>query len=119
MKNKTLSLRKRVQEFLDKHPESVKNIASVDVKKLVEDLHVHHIELEMQNDELRKIQQKLEASRDLYSNLYDFSPVGYITVSDKGFILEANLTVAAMLGMERIYLIGKPLGRFICKNDQN
>ncbi|MEJ2658068.1 MAG: sigma 54-interacting transcriptional regulator, partial [Desulfobacterales bacterium] len=102
-----------------KHPEAVKDTLSVDVKKLVEDLHIQQIELEMQNDELRKIQQKLEASRDLYSDLYNFSPDGHMTVSDKGFILEANLTIAAMLGMERIYLIGKLLSRFIPRKDQD
>jgi PAS domain S-box-containing protein len=119
MENKTSSLRKRAEEFLDKHPESVREIASKDVKKLVEDLHIHQIELEMQNDELRKTQRKLEASRDRYSDLYDFAPVGYMTSSDKGFILEANLTIAAMLRVERIFLIGKPLSGFVIRNDQD
>jgi PAS domain S-box-containing protein len=118
MENNT-SLRKRAEAFLDKHPEAVQQITRGDVQQLVEDLHIHQIELEMQNDELRKTQRKLEASRDRFSDLYDFAPVGYMTASDKGFILEANLTMAAMLGVERIYLIGKPLGRFIIKHDQD
>ncbi|MGA8181205.1 MAG: sigma 54-interacting transcriptional regulator [Desulfobacterales bacterium] len=118
MENKT-SLRKRAEAFLDKHPEAVQQITRGDVQQLVEDLHIHQIELEMQNDELRKTQRKLEASRDRFSDLYDFAPVGYMTASDKGFILEANLTMAAMLGVERIYLIGKPLSRFIIRDDQD
>jgi formate hydrogenlyase transcriptional activator len=119
MKNKTSSLRKRAEEFLNKHPEVIKEIASVDVKKLVEDLHVHKIELEIQNEELRRAQVELEASRDGYSDLYDFSPVGYVTVSEKGLILQANLSCAAMLGIERSSLIRKPFSRFITKDDQD
>jgi PAS domain S-box-containing protein len=119
MKNKTSSLRKRAEEFLNKHPEVIKEIASVDVKKLVEDLHVHQIELEIQNEELRRAQLELEASRDKYSDLYDFAPVGYVTVSEKGLILQANLSCAAMLGIERSSLIRKPFSRFITKDDQD
>ena len=119
MKHKTSSLRKRAEEFLNKHPEVIKEIASVDVKNLVEDLHVHQIELEIQNEELRRAQLELEASRDRYSDLYDFSPVGYVTVSEKGLILQANLSCAAMLGIERSSLIGKPFSRFVKKDDQD
>jgi formate hydrogenlyase transcriptional activator len=119
MKHKISSLRKRAEEFLNKHPEAIKEIASVDVKKLVEDLHVHQIELEIQNEELRRAQVELEASRDRYSDLYDFAPVGYVTVSEKGLILQANLSCAAMLGIERSSLIRKPFSRFITKDDQD
>ncbi len=118
-KNKIPSLRQRAEAFLDKHPETVQQTNWVDVKQLVQDLNIHQVELEMQNDELRKIQRKLEAAIDRYSDLYDFSPMGYMTISDRGFILEANLTVAAMLAMERIYLIGKPLRGFIVRDDQD
>ena len=119
MKHKTSSLRKRAEEFLNKHPEAIKEITSVDVKKLVADLHVHQIELEIQNEELRRAQLELEASRDRYSDLYDFAPVGYATVSEKGLILQANLSCAAMLGIERSSLIRKPFSRFITKDDQD
>ena len=83
------------------------------MNKLVEDLHVHQIELEIQNEELRRVQSELEASRDMYSDLYDFAPVGYATVSEKGLILQANLACADMLGVERSSLIGKPFSRFV------
>ena len=119
MKNKTPSLRKRAEEFLDKNPEAIKEITSVDVNNLVEDLHIHQIELELQNEELRQAQLELEASRDSYSDLYDFAPVGYVTISDKGLLLQANLSCAAMLGVERSSLIGKPFSRFITKDDQD
>jgi len=119
MKDKTSSLRKRAEEFLNKHPEVIKEITSGDVKKLVEDLHIHQIELEIQNEELRRAQLELEASRDRYSDLYDFAPVGYVTISENGSVLQANLSCTAMLGVERSSLIGKPFSRFINKNDQD
>ena len=51
----------------------------------------------MQNDELRRIQDELEKTRDRYSHLYDFASIGYFTVDQKGVIDEANLTIATML----------------------
>jgi PAS domain S-box-containing protein len=73
----------------------------------------------MQNDELRRTQQRLERSRNRYSDLYDFAPVGYCTVSETGLILEANLTAAAMLGVDRGKLIKQPVSRFIVRKDQD
>jgi formate hydrogenlyase transcriptional activator len=119
MKNKTSSLRKRAEEFLKKCPDAIKEIATGDVNKLVEDLHVHQIELEIQNEELRRAQSELEVSRDGYSDLYDFAPFGYISLSEKGLILEANLTIVKMLGVERSFLIRKPFSRFIASDTQD
>ena len=104
---------------MDKHPDAIKEITTGDVNKLVEDLHVHQIEVEIQNEELRRAQSELEVSRDGYSDLYDFAPVGYVTISEKGLILQANLSCAAMLGIERSSLIRKPFSRFIAKDDQD
>jgi PAS domain S-box-containing protein len=72
----------------------------------------------MQNEELRRSQRELEVSQARYSDLYDFPPVGYCTVSEKELILEANLTAAAMLGVARSALVKKPLTRFIHKEGQ-
>ncbi len=81
-------------------------------QRLLHDLQAYQIELEMQNRELREAQQKLEASRDRYADLYDFAPTGYMTLDKKGGILEINLTGAAMLGVERSRLLGMPF--FTC-----
>jgi PAS domain S-box-containing protein len=77
--------------------------------QLAHDLQVHQIELEMQNRELREAQQQLEAARDRYADLYDFAPVGYLSMDEHGRILEINLTAAGMLGVERARLIGRHL----------
>jgi PAS domain S-box-containing protein len=119
MKNKTSSLRQRAEAFLDKHPEKVKELSTKNVKKLVEDLHIHQIELEIQNEELRRAHQELEASKNQYADLYDFAPLGYITISEKGIVLRANFTSSSMLGVERSKLVGMSLSRFIHKDDQD
>jgi PAS domain S-box-containing protein len=84
---------------------------------LLHELQVHQAELEMQNQELRESQQALEESRDRYARLYDFSPVGYLTLSETGSVLKINLTGAAMLGKERASIIGKPLATFFNSSD--
>jgi len=93
----------------------IENMSDEEVRKLAYELQVHQIELEMQNDELRKSQQALEESRDEYTDLYDFAPVGYVTVGEGKLILEANLRLASMLGRERGFLIKKPLSRFMTR----
>ena len=98
-KDKT-ALKKQAQEFINKNPSAIKEIPPMDIKELIEDLQVHQIELEMQNEELRRIQGDFEKARDKYSDLYDFSPVSYFTMNEKGIILEANLTAAATVGVE-------------------
>ncbi len=87
-----------------------------DVRKLAEELQIHQVELEMQNEELRSIQWELEQSRKKYSDLYDFAPVGYLTLSEEGRIVEANLTAAKQLGTERSILIGKPFNLYAAEN---
>ncbi len=88
------------------------------VRGLIHDLRVHQIQLEMQNEELRRAQLALEASRSRYFDLYDLAPVGYLTVSVIGLITESNLRAASMLGVARASLIGQPLTRFIASDDQ-
>ena len=84
-----------------------------DAQKLLQELQIHQIELEMQNEELRSAQKKLEESQSRYKSLYDFSPIGYLTFDRKGSIKAINLTGAALLGLERQQLIKAPFSRFI------
>ena len=81
--------------------------------KLLHELQVHQIELEMQNENLRHMQFELDRSRDRYMEFYDFAPVGYLTLKDNGLITEVNLTGAAKLGVERNKLLYQPLASYI------
>ena len=90
-----------------------------DTQRLLHDLRVHQIELQMQNEELRQAQATLEESRARYVDLYDLAPVGYCRVGEHGLILEANLTAATLLGVVRSALINRRLSHFIVKDDQD
>ncbi|MGE5252377.1 MAG: ATP-binding protein [Planctomycetaceae bacterium] len=85
------------------------------LQRLVHELRVHQVELEMQNEELRLAQAQLEESRSKYVDLYDFSPVGYFVLNRGGIILEANLTGARMLGLERNRLINGMFASFVAE----
>ncbi len=116
--NKFSELRRRAQAFISAVPEK-SDILKEDVQKLVHELDTYQIELELQNEDLRNTQQELEKSRYRYADLYDYAPVGYLTLSDKGMILEANLTAGGMLGTARGQLINQPFSNFIFQEDQD
>ena len=86
-------------------------------EEIVYELNVYQIELEMQNEALRKAQLDLEESRDRYADLYDFAPVGYFTFKHRGVIKEVNLTGALLLGVERKKLLDRGFGRFVSEDD--
>lgn len=87
--------------------------------KLLYQLRIHEIGAGMQNDELRSCQAQLEASRERCTDLFDSAPFGYFTLSEEGAILEANLTIAALLGVPRGALIGEPSSHFILPDEQD
>lgn len=91
----------------------------VTTEQLMHDLQVHQVELQLQNEELRRAQLALELSHARYFDLYDLAPVGYLTVAADGLIVEANLSAATMLGVVRSALVKRPLSRFIVKAHQD
>jgi PAS domain S-box-containing protein len=84
-----------------------------DTKRLLHELQVHQIELELQNAELQGARNKMETLLETYTDLYDFAPVGYFSVDEQGVILEVNLTGAAFLGIERARVINQRLQGFV------
>lgn len=84
-----------------------------DVQLLFHELRVHQVELESQNEELRRVQVELEVARERYFDLYDLAPVGYCTVNDEGTVLDANLTAGHLLGVQRNKLVNRSITRFI------
>jgi diguanylate cyclase (GGDEF)-like protein/PAS domain S-box-containing protein len=115
---KPSELRKRAEEKLKTKKPPPKIMSDKETQQLIHELQVHQIELEMQNEELRKAQSELEKSRAKYSDLYDFAPVGYFTFDKQGLILEVNLTAARELGMERSLFINKPFRAYIVTDDR-
>jgi len=100
-------------------PECLDAQFSAETRQMLHELRLHQVELEMQNDELRRAEQELAAARLSYFDMYDLAPVGYCTVSLTGMILEPNLTAAVMLGVTRDALKRMPISRFIFKDDQD
>ena len=89
------------------------------IKEAEELMRAHQAEMEMQNEELRRTREELEVSRAKYFDLYNLAPVGYFSISERGVIVEANLTAATLLGMERSALPGQPFTKFIIPGDQD
>jgi len=112
-KSKKELLRQRAERLLSEKPQVASKIKDEDIKKLIHELQVHQIELEMQNEELRRAQAEIEESRTKYSDLYDFAPVSYFTFSQTGEIVEVNLTGASLLGIDRSLLLHRPFSTFV------
>jgi PAS domain S-box-containing protein len=112
-------LRNRAEKSLRERSLDLGKSPVEDTRKLIHELHVHQIELEMQNEDLRNAQLELAESRDRYSDLYDFAPVGYFTLDEKGLIVEANLAGADLLGFERASLTKKGFSQFVAPGSQD
>ncbi|MEW8506034.1 MAG: EAL domain-containing protein [Candidatus Thiodiazotropha sp.] len=86
--------------------------------KLLQELHVHQVELELQNEELRQAQAKLQYIHQQYLNLYNEAPMGYASLDDNGIIVRANQKLATMLGLEKYKLTGRALAEFMDPEEQ-
>ena len=119
MSNDQQDLRRRAEEIRLERTPQLDKMSQADLQRIFHELEVHQIELEMQNEELRRVQQELESSREKYFDLYDLAPVGYVTCDEKGIILESNLSAALLFDVERKGLIGQPLSNLIYREDQD
>ena len=109
----TDDLRKRAEKRIPEPMDSIRETSEIEVKKLIHELQVHQVELEMQNEALRKSQMETAESQYKYSDLFNFAPVGYFTLDRRGHIIEANVTGASLLGAEKRPLAKQPFQRFI------
>jgi diguanylate cyclase (GGDEF)-like protein/PAS domain S-box-containing protein len=89
------------------------------IEELLHELRVHQIELEMQNEALRQAQLALGESRDRYIDLYEFAPIGYLTLTVDGIIAEINLTAVTLLGQKRNKLLCKSFRTLVVSADQD
>lgn len=117
------SLRRRAEtifrEFSKKKPKALQNLTVDEVRHALHELSVQQIELELQTEELNRSKEALINSRARYFDLYNQAPVGYFTLNEIGQITDANLTVAALLGIEQDVLIGQPISRFMVEEDSD
>jgi PAS domain S-box-containing protein len=123
-KSKELAgLRWRAEEIVEKKVVRLRKDPATpsheEALRLVHELRVHQVELQMQNDELCRAQAELSATRERYFDLYNLAPVGYFIVSHEGRILETNLAGVTLLGLPRAALVKQPVTRYIVKEDQD
>lgn len=121
--DETAYLRQRAERIAqlnrDGHSAKQSSLSVEEAARTIHELQIHQIELEMQNEELRRTQVELEHERARYFDLYEMAPVGYITISKEGLILENNLTFSHMLSIARAVLFHKPISHFIFRDDQD
>ena len=112
--NITSKLRQTAELLLNKKKQDSDTPATEsDTSKLIHELEVHQIELEMQNEELRRAKEKAELAEKKYTELYDFAPSGYLTLTKDGEIRELNISAESMLGKERSHLVKSSFGFFV------
>ena len=112
-------LRKRAEKILAQDPQAIRSMATTDIQKLIHELNVYQIELEMQNEEFRRVQLELQESRDKYVDLYDFAPTGYFTLDHNSLIVDVNLASGELLGSEKARLIGTRFTSSISPDSQD
>ena len=115
--NEKSSLRARAESMLVVKPRIDDNLTLEKAKMLLHELEVHQIELEMQNEELRDTQKRLNNIRDEYTDLFDFAPIGYLLLNKKGIIKNINLTACEMFGVERSFIVDKPLSAYMSSGE--
>jgi len=112
-------LRRTAEERLREIKASLhQGLAAETTQRLIHELEVHQIELEMQNTELQHSRDDMERSREKLSDLFDFAPVGYLTLDNGGIITAVNIHAARLLGQVRTELIGRPFGIYVALEDR-
>ncbi|MCX6080194.1 MAG: PAS domain S-box protein [Chloroflexi bacterium] len=113
------ALRQSADRQIQKQPVDMEALSPKDILETLHELQLHQLELEMQNDELRRTQEELDTMRARYFDLYDMAPVGYVTLSEQGLIIDANQAAANLLSVPRVELVKRFLHDFIFKDHQD
>jgi PAS domain S-box-containing protein len=116
-KDRRTSLRREAENIVANIAPSKPDVDPNEV--LMHELLVHKVELEMQNEELRKAHVEMEEARDRYVNLYEFAPVSYITLSREGLISKINLTGCILMGVDRYQLISRRFSQYVAEQDKD
>lgn len=111
-------LRRRAEQQLTARETSETHDTDIDLRRLIHELEVHQIELEMQNEELMEARREVETGLKTYTELFDFAPIGYFVLGADGTIHELNHLAARLLGLERQRLVGRRLHLFISENQR-
>jgi len=117
--NDRADLRRRAEESLRASPPEARPRTPGEADQMIQELQVHQIELEIQNDELRKTQENLVASRDRFSRLFNNAPAGYLVLDESGLIVEANETFCRMAAVRRDRALGRGIADFIAGADRH
>ena len=115
---KATTLRQQAEARLREQGSADRRSSEADNRRLLHELQVHQVELELQKHALLELREQLERSLEQYTDLYDFAPVGYFTLAHDSAIRTANLAGAALLGVERAHLIERQFGIFVAAADR-
>ena len=113
------SLRERAEARAREEDAEIADRSPSELRAILHELRVHQLELEMQNDELRRAHAELEVSRARYRDLFDRAPVGYVTLDADAVVIDGNVTVCALLGVTLATLRGQPFPRHVLPADQD
>ena len=116
---KIRDLRAKADRSVAKKPRDLRKFDPEDMQELLNEFPGRQVEMEMQNEELRKAQGEIEEWRSRFLDLFDFAPIPYFTFDGNGAILEVNFKGAELLGLERQALVRKPFSNFVVPGDRN
>lgn len=119
LKSSSRMLRRKAEELAARSPKSLEILSDEETHRLIHELQVHQIELEMQNEQLHLTQVELDRERNRYIDLYNLAPVGYCTLNMQGKILQANMTAVNLFGTTQSDLINHSITHFILQEDQD
>ncbi len=113
------NVQKQSDAMISKSATDLVSMSGTDIEKLLFEFQVHQIELELQNEELKRTHQELSVSHDDFALIYNLSPIAYLTVNEQGIINKANIAAIQLLSRSKEQLVSKKLGKFIHPSDQD